>query len=99
MQAYYLPVELQQRFKAAWWATRGESAPDGAGSMGKKLERLLELECSRLEELYNNGEPFPPAPKGARGVSGEGNQRQRAFMEQYWSERRNSTDSDSSDAS
>ena len=89
-QAYYLPTELHERFKAAWWATRGEPAPDGAGSMGAKLERLLEVECDRLEQLYNEGKPFPPAPKRARGTSGEGTQRQRAFMERYWSERRES---------
>ena len=98
-QAYYLPVELHERFKAAWWATRGEPAPDGAGSMGAKVERLLEEECLRLEELYNQGEPFPPAPKRARGTTGEGTQRQRAFMERYWSDRREGAGEDPAERS
>lgn len=87
-QAYYLPVELHERFKAAWWATREKPEPDGAGSMGTKVERLLEAECTHLEQTYNQGQPFPPAPKRARGISPDGTQRQRQYMEEYWLARR-----------
>lgn len=89
-QAYYLPVDLHERLKAAWWATRDKEPPDGAGSMNLIVERLLEEECARLEQKYNEGKPFPPAPKKARGVSGAGTQRQRAYMEEYWANRRES---------
>lgn len=90
-QAYYLPIELHERLKAAWWATRDEPEPDGAGSLGNKVVRLFEIECERLEQKFNGGKPFPPAPKNARGISGEGTQRQREFMEEYWSARREGT--------
>lgn len=89
-QAYYLPVELHERFKAAWWATRDEPEPDGAGSMAIKVERLLSAEAARLEERYNAGQPFPSAPRRARGISPAGTQRQREHMEEYWSARRES---------
>ena len=31
-QVYYISVELRERFKAAWWATRDQAEPDGSGT-------------------------------------------------------------------
>jgi len=86
--AYYLHTGLHERIKAAWWATREEEAPDGAPSLSTKVAQLLLDEAERLEQKYNQGDPFPPAPKNARGVDPEASKRQGEFMTGVWSGRR-----------
>lgn len=64
-QTYYLSTDLHERLKAAWWATRAEK--DGDPSLSSLMGRLLSAECNRLEAELNDGKPFTPAPKKARG--------------------------------
>lgn len=90
--AYYIPSALHERLKAAWWATRGEDAPDGSPSLSAKVAQLFAIEADRLEQKHNGGEPFPPAPKNARGVDPEGSKRQGDFMSGVWSGRRKDQD-------
>lgn len=86
--AYYLPTALHERLKAAWWATKDEPAPDGEPSLATKVARLFEEEAERLEQKFNGGEPFPPAPRRARGVDPEASRRQGEFMTGVWSKSR-----------
>jgi hypothetical protein len=58
---------LHARLKAAWWATRDE--PEGAPSLAGLVEISFLREAEQLEQLYNEGEPFPPAPARAQGAS------------------------------
>ncbi|WP_141677804.1 hypothetical protein [Microbacterium oleivorans] len=85
-QAYYLPVDLHSRLKAAWWATRDEN--DGAPSLAGLVAAAFELEADRLEKTYNAGEPFPPAPARARGSSRAAAQRQGEWLRGEWERRR-----------
>lgn len=86
--AYYIPTALHERIKAAWWATRGEEAPDGSPSLSTKVAQLFADEAARLEAKHNGGELFPQAPKNARGVDPEASKRQSQFMSGIWSGRR-----------
>jgi len=85
-RSYYLLDELHERIKAAWWATR--ELPEGEPALGTLVGRLFEAVAKRLEELYNNGERFPPAPRSARGVDPEAAKRQGAFMADVWAGKR-----------
>lgn len=85
--AYYLPTAVHERLKAAWWATKDEPAPDGEPSLSTKVARLFEEEAERLEQKFNNGQPFPAAPRRARGVNPEASRRQGEFMTDYWESR------------
>ena len=91
--AYYLPDELHERFKAAWWSTREQPAPDGAPSLSTLVERILLEECERLEEKYNAGEPFPPAPRNARGMNPAAARRQAEWLETMWQRSRSKGES------
>ena len=55
--AYFLPVALHARLKAAWWSTRDE--PEGAPALAGLVEVAIGRETDRLEHLYNAGSPFP----------------------------------------
>lgn len=82
--AYYLPADLHARLKAAWWATRDASTP----TLSALVERAFVEEAERLEQSYNGGEPFPPAPESARGVSAAAARRQGEWMRREWESRR-----------
>lgn len=84
--AYYLPAELQERLKAAWWATR--DLADGAPSLNALVELVLTQEAERLEQAHNDGLPFPPAPEGARGRSRAAAERQGEWLSAEWARRR-----------
>lgn len=87
-QAYYLPVEVHERLKAAWWALRDKDVdPAVADTLAEYVANLLGDEAVRLEQTYNEGKPFPPAPRRARGIGVVARQRQSRFMTQVWSER------------
>lgn len=91
--AYYLHTQQHhERLKAAWWGTRHTEQPvdedDLAPSLNALVARLFEAEAARLEAKYNAGEPFPPAPKQARGVDPSATSRQGQTMTDLWSERR-----------
>ena len=85
-QTYYLPVALHARLKAAWWSTRDE--PEGAPSLAGLVEVAIGREADRLEQLYNSGDPFPPAPAKARGISRTAAQRQGEWLRGEWERRR-----------
>lgn len=85
-QTYYLPVALHARLKAAWWATKDK--PEGAPALAGLVEVAFEREASHLEQLYNEGAPFPPAPAKARGISRAAAQRQGEWLRGEWERRR-----------
>ena len=91
-QTYYLPVALHARLKAAWWATRDE--PEGVPSLAGLVEISFLREAEQLEQFYNEGEPFPPAPARARGISRAAAQRQGEWLRGEWERRRNITPTD-----
>ena len=80
--AYFLPVALHARLKAAWWSTRDE--PEGAPALAGLVEVAFMREADRLEQLYNEGAPFPPAPAKARGISRAAAQRQGEWLRGEW---------------
>lgn len=84
--AYYLPAALQDRLKAAWWATK--DLEDGAPSLNALVELVLTQEAERLEQAHNAGEPFPPAPEGARGINRVAAERQGEWQRAEWARRR-----------
>ena len=96
LNAYYLPVALHARLKAAWWATRDES--DGAPSLAGLVERAFTAEASRLEARHNAGAEFPPAPDSARGVSRTAAQRQGEWLRGEWERRRQTQPPESTEA-
>ena len=85
-QTYYLPVALHARLKAAWWATKDK--PEGAPALAGLVEVAFEREASHLEQLYNEGVAFPPAPAKARGISRAAAQRQGEWLRGEWERRR-----------
>lgn len=84
--AYYLPAALQDRLKAAWWGTR--ELDDGAPSLNALVEKVLAQEAERLEQAHNAGQPFPPAPEGARGINRVAAERQGEWLSAEWARRR-----------
>lgn len=79
LRGYFLPVGLHQRIKAAWWATRDTA--DSAPTLASLIAQLLDAGAAGLEERYNAGGPFPPAPEGARGRAlAEGEQRNHSYF-------------------
>jgi hypothetical protein len=87
-QAYYLPVEVHERLKAAWWALHDKNVdPAVAETLAEYVANLLGDEATRLEQTYNGGNRFPPAPRRARGTRVEARQRQSEYMTQVWSDR------------
>lgn len=85
-RSYYLRIALHQRLKAAWWGLRQD--PAGYPSLSLLVEAIFEATSSRLENAYNNGAPFPPAPARARGTSAEAAQRQGEWLRREWQQRR-----------
>ena len=57
-RSFYLPRELVDRARAAVWATMAESGE--AYNVSELAGRGLEAEVRRLEDKYNDGQPFPP---------------------------------------
>lgn len=84
--SYFIPTALHTRLKAAWWATRDEA--EGAPSLAGLVAASFEREADRLEHLYNEGAPFPPAPARARGISRAAAQRQGDWLRGEWERRR-----------
>ena len=83
---YYIPVETHDRFVAAWAGTR--SHPAAAASVSALAAEALEAETVRLEEHFNGGAPFPPAPESARGFDPTTARRQGVIMSEIWQQRR-----------
>lgn len=83
---YYLPVAVHERFVAAWAGSRTRT--DAAASVSALASEILEAEAERLERTFNNGESFPPAPPGARGVDPQAARRQGEKMAVLWQKRR-----------
>lgn len=83
-QAYYLPAALHERLKAAWFALQNDDGPDSSPTLSALVARLMLEEAQRLEERYNAGQPFPPAPKGARGQDPEAIRRQGDWLAEQW---------------
>ncbi|WP_299091792.1 hypothetical protein, partial [uncultured Microbacterium sp.] len=52
------------------------------------VEVAIGREADRLEQLYNSGDPFPPAPAKARGISRTAAQRQGEWLRGEWERRR-----------
>lgn len=62
--SYYEPIELGKRMRRAYNATK---YVEGHDSLSDFIVRLIEQECQRLEDLYNDGQPFEgdnAVPKG-----------------------------------
>jgi hypothetical protein len=57
-RSFYLPRDLVDRARAAVRATSG--APDEAYNLSELVGRVLAAEVRRLEQRYNDGNPFPP---------------------------------------
>lgn len=83
---YYLPLAVHERFVSAWAGTRTQ--PDAAASVSARAAELLEAEAARLERAFNDGQPFPPAPPGARGVDPAVARQQGETMAKIWQKRR-----------
>ncbi|MFH8253049.1 hypothetical protein ACH3VR_21965 [Microbacterium sp. B2969] len=83
---YYLPLSVHERFVSAWVGTRTEQPV--AASVSALAAELLEAEADRLEREFNDGQPFPPAPPGARGVDPTAARRQGEIMSEIWQQRR-----------
>jgi hypothetical protein len=68
---FYLNQDLVQRLRNAVAAL--ENTPNDVGNMSAVIERLMQNELTRLEQL-NNGEPFPTVgqlPRGSRKLPKE----------------------------
>lgn len=87
--SYFLPVSTHQKLVDAWAATR--TTADGAPSVSNLAARILAAEADRLERMHNSGEPFDPAPRGARGVNPAAARRQSEAMSAAWRKRRSGT--------
>lgn len=83
---YYIPLAVHQRFVSAWAGARGEHL--AAASVSALAAELLEAEAGRLEQEFNEGEPFSPAPPRARGVDPTAARRQGEIMSEIWQQRR-----------
>lgn len=88
-KSFYLTTDVLERLNGCvYWARAGflsatqagedidpSELPDSAASL---VERALWTEVLRQEKLFNNGEPFPPAPgRLATGPGAAGAQRLR----------------------
>jgi hypothetical protein len=82
---YYLTLDLHQRIKAAWWATKERP------SLSILVAELMAAEATRLELAHNAGETFPAAPRNARGVDPAASRRQGEFMTSLWAVSRGET--------
>lgn len=85
--SHYTPNELEERAKNAWYWTQLEA--DGFNTKSELVIAGMTLMCELLEEQYNDGQLFPPAPEQTRrGPSPAGTARQSQAMRAYWSRRR-----------
>ena len=81
------PNELEARAKNAWYWTQLEA--DGFNTKSELVIAGMTLMCELLEEQYNDGQLFPPAPEQTRrGPSPAGTARQSQAMRAYWNRRR-----------
>ncbi|ABS06086.1 hypothetical protein [Kineococcus radiotolerans] len=85
--SHYTPKELEERAKNAWYWTQLEV--DGFNTKSELVIAGMTLMCELLEEQYNDGQLFPPAPEQTRrGPSPAGSARQSQAMRAYWNRRR-----------
>lgn len=85
--SHYTPNELEERAKNAWYWTQLEA--DGFNTKSELVIAGMTLMCELLEEQYNDGQLFPPAPEQTRrGPSPAGTARQSQAMRAYWNRRR-----------
>lgn len=61
LQGFWIRTADHERLKAAWWAT--QTVP----TLGAMISEIEISEAARLEREFNDGKPFEPAPRGARG--------------------------------
>lgn len=62
--SHYTPNELEERAKNAWYWTQLEV--DGFNTKSELVIAGMTLMCELLEEQYNDGQAFPPAPEQTR---------------------------------
>jgi hypothetical protein len=60
----YIASDVQEAARAAVWWTRNQ--PEGYENLSDLLEDALLEKIARLEQQYNDGQPFPPMPAGKR---------------------------------
>lgn len=58
-KSFFEPIELGKRMRRTYNATRHA---EGHASLSEFIYSLVELECQRLEDLYNDGKPFEGNP-------------------------------------
>lgn len=86
--SHYTPDELELRARNAWYWTQLE--PEGFNTKSELVVAGMTLICEMLEDLYNDGQPFLPAPDDIRrGPSPAGAARQSAAMRAWWTARSN----------
>jgi hypothetical protein len=85
--SHYTHNELEERAKNAWYWTQLEA--DGFNTKSELVIAGMTLMYELLEEQYNDGQFFPPAPEQTRrGPSPAETARQSQAMRAYWSQRR-----------
>lgn len=77
-KAYYLPVGLHPRLKAAWWATRGQE--DSAPTLGLLVTQAFDRAVIQLQNEHNAGAPFPPGSATLRHRGGRGDHESRSYF-------------------
>lgn len=82
MHSYYIPIAPHRRLMAAWWWTRQE--PGSFASVSALMADRIPARAEMLEREFNGGEPFPPAPKTARGVDPAAARRQSEKLSAQW---------------
>lgn len=60
----YMSRDLQAAVRAAVYWTRNQ--PEGYENLSDLLEDAAQDMIQRLQERYNDGQPFPPMPTGKR---------------------------------
>lgn len=92
MHSYYIPTTPHRRLLAAWWWTRQESG--GYASVSALMAERIPARAEELEREFNAGNPFPPAPKSARGVDPAAARRQSEKLSAQWQRAREVRDAD-----
>lgn len=82
MHSYYIPIAPHRRLMAAWWWTRQQ--PGSFASVSALMADRILARAEQLEQEFNDGEPFEPAPKNARGVDPAAARRQSEKLSAQW---------------
>ncbi|MGW2865627.1 ParB family protein [Streptomyces sp. NPDC001205] len=68
--SFSIPPSLTARLRAAQWHT--QTKPDGHHNVSELVRRMILVEVRRLEDRYNEGQPFPEVGRLRTGPSPEG---------------------------